>query len=429
MKADVEAALDLDRVRAAFPALQRTCGGAPCIFADAPGGTQVPSTVIDAISRYLGERDANSGGPFVTSEETDETIAAARRAAADLIGCDAGEVVFGPNMTSLAFALSRALARDLRAGDEVVVTTLDHDANIAPWVAAATDAGATVRWVDVRTDDCTLDLDGLDAVLSPRTRIVAYTLASNAVGTVTAAHEIVQRARTTDAIVIADAVHLAPHRSIDARSLGADVLFCSPYKFFGPHLGVMSARKELLDGWRPYKVRPSLDESPDRWETGTKNHEALAGLVATVDYIAGLSEPGAARAGRQAALASGMEAVRRAEATLSQRFLDGIGALSDVRLYGIADAARLDERTPTFALRLGDLHPRVLAEQLGARGIFTWDGNYYALAIMQRLGLEDSGGAVRIGFCHYNSIAEVDRVIGELERLSQRPAAPPPTRS
>ena len=407
-------ALDPATVRSSFPSLERRIGGAPCVFADAPGGTQVPRAVIDAMARYLGECNANSGGAFATSQETDAVIDAARGAAADLLGSTAQEIVFGLNMTTLAFSLSRSLARTLGARDEIVVTRLDHDANIAPWIAAAEDSGARVLWVDVDPHDCTLVLDELDAVLSERTRVVAFPLASNAVGTVTAARSVVKRARAVGATVIADAVHVAPHRALDVRALDVDVAFCSPYKFFGPHLGVMFARRELLEKWRPYKVAPAHDGAPDRWEIGTKNHEALAGLVATVDYIAGLGDG----SDRRARVASGMDAVRGAEVQLSRAFLDGLSSVPGVRLFGIADSARCDERTPTFAIRLGDRHPRDVSAALGARGIFTWDGNYYALALMERLGLERSGGAVRIGFCHYNTVDEVDRVIAELARLA-----------
>jgi cysteine desulfurase family protein (TIGR01976 family) len=408
--------MDVALLRARFPALRRDVGGAPCIFSDAPGGTQVPDSVIEAMVAYLRAFNANTGGAFATSRETDALIDRARGAGAALLGCERDEVVFGPNMTSLAFSLSRSLARDLGEQDEVAVTRLDHDANIAPWIAAAEERRARVRWVDIDPSDCTLDTSSLEGVLSQRTRVVAFTLASNAVGTVTAAAEIVARARAVGALVIADGVHLAPHRVLDARALDVDILFCSPYKFFGPHMGVMYGRRELLERLRPYKVRPAHDEPPDRWETGTKNHEALAGFVATVDYLAGIA--GAGGGELRARVVAGMEAVRRAEAELSTRFLEGIVDVPGAHMFGITDLERCDERTPTFALRLGATHPRAVAEELGRRGIFVWDGNYYALAIMHRLGLEDSGGAVRIGFCHLNTVDEVERVLAELRSLA-----------
>ena len=407
---------DLSKLRERFPALARRLEGRACLFADAPGGTQVPEDVIDAMARYLRTSNANEGGAFATSAETDELIGEARRAGADLVGGEPAEIVFGPNMTTLSFALSRSMARRLGPDDEVVVTVLDHDANVAPWVAAARDAGAEVRWVDMDPTDCTLDLDSLDRALGPRTRIVAVTLASNAVGTITAAREVVERARAAGAFVIADAVHYAQHRAIDVRSLGADVLFCSAYKFFGPHLGLMWARRELLEAWEPYKVRPAPNGGPERWETGTQNHEGLAGLVAAVRYLADVGRGFGHPRGEdhRSAVVAGMEAIRAYERGLARRFLEALAELSEVRLFGIADPELADERTPTFAVRVGDRHPREVAEELGRRGVFVWDGNYYALAIMERLGLEETGGAVRIGFCHYSTLDEVDRVVDEL---------------
>jgi len=411
---------DLSTLRARFPSLERKIDGLRCVFADAPGGTQVPDVVAEAMTGYLRTSNANAGGGFVTSAETDALIAKARRAGADFLGAEANEVVFGPNMTTLAFALSRSLARTLGPGDEVVVTKLDHDANIAPWVAAAEDSGATVRYVDFSTTDCTLDPEVFARALGPKTRLVSFTLASNAVGSITPALELVERARQTDALVIADAVHIAQHRPIDVASLGVDFLFCSPYKFFGPHLGMMFGRHALLKELSPYKVRPSHDEVPDRWETGTANHEALAGLVAAVDYIAGIGDShGSGGPDRRSSVIAGLEAIRAYESSLSARFLEGLSSLDDISLYGIGDIARVDARTPTFAVRVGSHSPRSTAEELGRRGIFVWDGNYYALALMEELDLEDTGGAVRIGFCHYNSIEEIDRVVDELGQLSR----------
>jgi cysteine desulfurase family protein (TIGR01976 family) len=412
---------DLSTLRSRFPALAREVGGAPAVFADAPGGTQVPDSVIEAVTGYLRRSNANQGGAFPTSEETDRTIHDARRAASDLLGSDPGEVVFGPNMTTLAFALSRSLARGLGPGDEVIVTRLDHDGNVAPWLTAAEDTGADVRWVDMREEDGTLDLDSLDQALTDRTRIVAFTLASNALGTITPAAEISERARATGALVVGDAVHFAPHRAVDVRALKLDVLFCSAYKFFGPHLGVMWARREHLEAWPAYKVRPAPEDPPDRWETGTANHEGLAGLHAAVGYLADVGRIQGPPDGhdRRAAIVAGMEAIRTHEAGLTRRFLKGAADLPGLRLFGISDPDRSDDRTPTFALRLGDRAPRRVAEELGRRGIFVWDGNYYALTVMERLGLEGSGGAVRVGFCHYNSEDEVDRVLDELRDLAE----------
>jgi cysteine desulfurase family protein (TIGR01976 family) len=419
---DLVDAPDLTPLRNRFPALSRIApDGLPYVFADAPGGSQVPDTVLEAIGNYLSRGNSNTHGVFVTSEETDALIARARRAGADLTGAEPGEIVFGQNATSLLFALSRSIGRILRPGDEIVVTTLDHDANIRPWLMAAEDAGATVRWVDIRSEDVTLDLDSLDAALSDRTRLVACTLASNAVGTITPAAEIARRVHAAGALIAFDAVHIAQHRSIDVRALEADILVCSPYKFFGPHLGMLFARRELLSIWTPYKVRPASDEIPDRWETGTLNHEGLAGLVAAVDYLAevGRTYGGAsAHHGRGSAVRSGYWAIRAYESELAIRFMRGLDSLPEVDLYGIGDPARVGERTPTFAVRVRDQHPLETSKILGQRGIFTWDGHYYAIELMERLGLQEIGGAVRIGFCHYSTEDEVDRVLGELASLA-----------
>jgi cysteine desulfurase family protein (TIGR01976 family) len=359
---------------------------------------------------------SNTHGAFATSQETDGVVAEARRAAGDLTGADPDEIVFGPNATTLLLHVSRSFAKTLAPGDEVVVTRLDHDANVRPWVLAAADAGATVRWVDVREDDVTIDVDSYESALSPRTKLVAFTLASNAVGTIPPAADLVARAKQVGAVIAVDAVHLAQHRLPDLRGLDADILVCSPYKFFGPHLGILAARRSLLASWVPYKLVPASDDVPDRWETGTQNHEGLAGLAAAVDYLAGLA--GAAGTGRRARLTASYEAIATHERMLADRFLAGIDGLSHVRLWGIADRDRAAERTPTFAIRVGDEHPAQTAKALAARGIFVWDGDYYAREIMIRLGLLDSGGAVRVGFCHYHTPQEVDRVLEALADLS-----------
>lgn len=404
--------LDVEHLRKRFPALAARRGD---VFVDSPGGTQVPAEVIDAMASYLERSNANAGGAFATSAATEEVISEARGAGADLLGCSPDEIVFGPNMTTLCLSLSRSIARTLAPGDEVIVTRLDHDANITPWLAVAEDKGAAVRWVDIDPSDCTLDLRSLEQALNPSTRVVAFTLASNATGTIAAARRVIELARTTPALVVADAVHLAPHRLIDVTSLDVDVLLCSPYKFFGPHLGVMFGRHSLLRKLEPYKVRPASDEVPNRFETGTLSHEALAGFTAAVDYLGGLTGPAL---DRRAGLAAGMAAVLEHEKALAGLFLDRIEAIPGVRLYGISERERLDERTPTFALTVEGVTPRFAAEELGRRGIYAWDGNYYALAVMERLGLQASGGALRIGFCHLNTSEEVERVGAELARLA-----------
>jgi len=339
---------DLSALRARFAALSRMLDGRPCVFADAPGGTQVPETVIEAMASYLRTSNANAHGAFITSAETDRLIEDAHRAGADLLGCDAEEVVFGPNATTLLFALSRSIARTLGPGDEIVVTRLDHDANIRPWLMAAEDTGATVRWVDVRDDDVTFDLDSFEEALTDRTRIVAFTLASNAVGTVTHAADLAGMAHEAGALAVCDGVHLAQHRLMDVGAIGADVVVCSPYKMFGPHLGILFARRDLLESWRPYKVRPASEGLPHRWETGTQNHEGFAGFLAAVDYLADVGRTHANPSGRRRrdAIAAAFEAIGAHEADLSRRFLDGLGGIDELRLYGIAGTGRVAERTP-----------------------------------------------------------------------------------
>jgi cysteine desulfurase family protein (TIGR01976 family) len=329
--------------------------------------------------------------------------------------------MFGANSTSLLFQLSRSFAHTIGPGDVVAVTRLDHDANVRPWVRATRDAGADVAWVDVRPDDVTLDLGSFDAALERRPRLVAFTLASNAVGTVTPAADLVARAKAVGALVAVDGVHIAQHRSIDLTALGADIVTISPYKVFGPHMGLVAATDDVLETWEPYRVRPAEQyPSPERWETGTQNHEAMAGLVAAVDYLAEIgaaSGPGIDGT-RRAAVVAAFEAIGAHERVLARRFLEGIRGIDGVRLYGVEGTDRLDERTPTFAIRVGDRHPRETAQALAERGIFTWDGHYYAIELFDRLGLLETGGAVRIGFCHYHSSDEVDRVLEELAALA-----------
>jgi cysteine desulfurase family protein (TIGR01976 family) len=395
---------DVEAVRARFPALARAgVDGRPYVWADAPGGSQAPDTVIDAVAGRMRAGASNAHGAFPTSREVDALIDDAHRAGAGFLGCDTDEVVFGQNATSLLLHLSRSFGRTLEPGDEVVVTRLDHDANVRPWVMAARDAGATIRWVDVRDDDVTLDVDSFAAQLGDRTRLVAFTLASNAVGTIPPAADLIRRAKAAGALVALDGVHFAQHRSIDLHDLGADIVATSPYKFFGPHQGMLGVRRELLTSWEAYKLRPVPDEIPDRWETGTQNHEALAGTIAAIRYIA---EWG------------GFDAFAAHERVLTTRFLEGVARIPGVRLIGIADPDRADERTPTFAVRVGSQHPLDTSAALSERGIFTWDGHYYAIEVFDRLGLLDTGGAVRIGFCHYHTPAEVDRVLDALDDLS-----------
>lgn len=387
------------------------------MFFDGPGGTQVTESVIHAIGEYYKHSNSNTHGPFETSHRTDETIAAARSAMADFLGCDAGEIVFGPNMTTLTFAFSRAIGRDLGPGDEIIVTTLDHDANVAPWRALA-EKGCIVHQVDVHTDDCTLDLEDLKQKLSPRTKIVAVGYASNAVGTINPVAEIVKLAHGVGALVFVDGVHYAPHGPIDVKVLDCDFLACSVYKFFGPHIGVVYGKKQHLDRLSPYKVRPSSNNSPERWETGTQNHECLAGVVAAVDYFAelGLRVNPNLNTRREAILAA-WDAIRDYEHELTERLIGGVQKIPGITLYGIRDLSRLNERTPTIAVRAEGRTPLELAKALGEAGIFTWEGNYYAINLTERLGLEDKGGMLRIGLVHYNTVEELDRMLAVLGKV------------
>jgi cysteine desulfurase family protein (TIGR01976 family) len=384
-------ALDLAAVRARFSALD-----GPTVFFDGPGGTQVPDSVIQAVASYLRESNANLGGPFETSRRSDEVVKAAHETAALFLGCSPAEVGFGANMTTLNFTLSRAVGRELRAGDEIVVTRLDHDANIAPWLELARDRQLVVRFADLTEDDCTLDMADLERQLSSRTRVVAFPWASNAVGTITDVRRIAALAHEAGALAWVDAVHYAPHGPIDVAAADVDVLICSPYKFFGPHLGLFYGRREVLEHWRPYKVRPAADEPVGhRFETGTLPHEALAGFVAAVAYVDSL----------------GWEAIQAHERDLGQRFLEGLPA--GVRLYG---SRTMEGRTPTFALTFSGRSPEDVAAGLAERDVAVWAGNYYAVEVMERLGLPD--GAVRVGFVHYNTAEEVDRLLVELEGLA-----------
>jgi cysteine desulfurase family protein (TIGR01976 family) len=382
-------ALDVAAVRARFSALRQ-----PTALFDAPGGTQVPDTVIDAIAAYLRDSNANLGGAFGSSRRTDALLAQSRLAGAAFLRCEPDETIFGANMTTLNFALTRAAARTFSAGDEILVTKLDHDGNISPWLELAHDLDLTVEFVELH-DDTTLDYDDLERKLTERTRVVAFPLASNAVGTLTDVPRIVELAQSVGALTWADAVHFGPHGPIDVADLGVDVLLCSPYKFYGPHMGLGFVRKTIAAGWRPYKVRPAPNEPVGaRFETGTLAHELLAGFVACVEYIESI----------------GWEAIQTHERALGRRFLDGLPA--HCRLYG---PPRMENRVTTFAFNVDGLPPRTVAERLGEREIAVWDGDYYAIEVMQRLGLAD--GAVRVGLVHYNTEAEVDRLLEALAAL------------
>ena len=410
-------------LRAQFPSLSLTLDGHPAVFFDNPGGTQVPNSVIEAVADYYRSSNANVGGAFATSRRTDAVVAGARAAMADLLNAPGPEtIVFGPSMTALTFHLARSLAETIKPGDEVIVTTLDHDANVAPWLDLEA-SGAVIRVIDIHPEDGTLDMEGLQAALSPQTRLVAVTAASNAVGTMPDVARIIQMAHEVGALVFVDAVQFAPHAPVDVQALGCDFLACSAYKFFGPHMGVLYGKAEHLTRLTPHKVRPSKDAIPYRWESGTLNHEGLAGVTAAVDYLAGVGgQFGPLAPDRRLRLKAAMSAIREYEQTLSRRLLEGLKAISDITIYGLTDSARLDERLPTVAFTWPRLAPRETAEYLAARGFCVWSGNYYALGLMERLGLEGYGGAVRVGLAHYNTIAEIDRMVAALQDVPKASA-------
>ena len=411
--------LDTDWVRQQFPSLRQAVNGQPAVYFDAPGGTQVPQRVIDAIANYLSTSNANTGGAFSTSRRTDQMIADARAAMADFLNCARDEVILGPNMTTLTFALSRAVGRDLKKGDELLVTCLDHDANVSPWVCLE-ERGVKVRTADIKPADCTLDMFDLAAKIRRTTRLVAVGWAANAVGTINDVSEAVRLAHAAGAMAFIDAVHYAPHGPIDVQALDCDFLACSSYKFFGPHLGILYGKREQLMRLRPYKLRACTEQLPDRWEMGTQNHECLAGLIAAVDYIADLGRHHHPEiTNRREAILAAYELIRQHERALAAQLIAGLLAIPELTFFGIKDPAQFDRRTPTVAIRMEGRSPRELASHLGECGIFTWDGNYYALDLAERLGVQQNGGMLRIGLAHYNTAEEVERVLTELRGVAQ----------
>ena len=411
--------LDSAWVRSQFPSLAQTVNGHPAVFLDGPGGTQVPQRVIDAISDYLKGSNANTGGAYATSQHTDTMIAGARAAMGDFLACDADEVVFGANMTSLTFAISRSIGRELNAGDEIVVTRLDHSANFSPWVALE-ERGVTIRIAEIHDQDCTLDMEDLARKITSRTKLVAVGYASNAVGTINNVREVVHLAHRVGAMAYVDAVHYAPHGPIDVRELDCDFLVCSSYKFFGPHMGVLYGKREHLRRLKPYKVAANTNAIPFCWEWGTLNHECIAGITACVDYLADQGrrmDP--SLSGRRTALLAAWKAIQTHERILMESLISGLLPIPGLKLYGITDPERFDDRCPTVAVRIGHHTPLQLATELGRRGFFTWDGNYYALNLTEHLGVEKDGGFLRIGLAHYNTAEEVNRLLAALREISQ----------
>jgi len=411
------ATLDLAWVRSQFPALAQTIQGNQAVFLDGPGGTQVPQRVINAIADYLARNNANTGGAYPTSRNTDRMIAEARSAMGDLLNCDADEIVFGANMTALTFAMSRALGRQFEPGDEIVLTLLDHDANFAPWKALE-EKGVVIRTVKFNEHDCTLDMHDLAGKIGKRTRLVAVGYASNAVGTINDVAQVVRRARQVGALSYIDAVHYAPHGPIDVRALDCDFLACSTYKFFGPHMGVLYGKREHLERFDPYKLRPNTDRIPNRWEWGTLNHECIAGIKACVDYWEELGRSARpAVPTRRAAILAAHEAIHQHEQKMMATMIAGLLAIPGLKLYGINDPRRFGNRCATFALRVEGHTPLELATKLGDRGFFTWDGNYYALNLTEQLDVERLGGFLRIGLVHYNTVEEVKRLLAALREI------------
>jgi cysteine desulfurase family protein (TIGR01976 family) len=409
----------IELCRRQFPALSRRVGENPAAFFDGPGGTQTPLRVIDAVSHCLAHTNANHGGLFATSREGDWMLAEAHHGLADFLGADDPDtIVFGQNMTSLTFALSRAVSRTWKSSDEVVVTRLDHDANVTPWVLAARDAGATVRYAGFKGEDCTLDLEELRHLINERTKLVAVGYASNAVGTINPVRDICDLAHGVGARTFVDAVHYAPHGLVDVQALGCDFLACSAYKFFGPHVGVLWGRRRLLEEIEAYKVRPAPLSPPGKWMTGTQSHEAIAGALAAVEYLADLGRAVAGNESltRRAALREAYRAIGLYERRLCSRLLAGLVEIPEVKVWGIDSAERMEERVATISFTHDRFTAAEMAEQLGRRGFFVWHGNYYALNLTETLGLEPEG-MLRVGLVHYNTLAEVERFLEALRSM------------
>jgi cysteine desulfurase family protein (TIGR01976 family) len=418
-QSEVTQLMDTTWVRSQFPALSQTVNGHPAVFLDGPGGTQVPQGVIDAISGYLRNSNANTDGAFATSRRTDAMLAGARVAMADFFNCAPDEAMFGANMTSLTFAMSRSIGRELNAGDEIVVTRLDHGANFSPWLALE-ERGVTVKVAEIHDEDCTLDMEDLARKITRRTKLVAVGFASNAVGTINNVKEVVRMAHAVDAMAYIDAVHYAPHGPINVRALDCDFLVCSSYKFFGPHMGILFAKHEHLQRLRPYKVAANTHAIPIDWEWGTLNHECIAGITACVDYLASLGrhiDPGVSN--RRTALLTAFKLIQSHERALAVHLITGLQQIPDAKIYGITDPQRFDARCPTVAVRIEGHSPLKLATELGNRGFFTWDGNYYALNLTEHLGVEKDGGFLRIGLAHYNTTEEVESLLQALKEITK----------
>jgi len=419
----IDSLFNLVKVREQFPALQqRTAAGRPFIYFDGPGGTQVPQRVIDAMVNYLVKMNANKHGLFPTSQQSDAVLEAAQVAMADFLNAASPhEIAFGNNMTTLTYHLSRSIAATLQPGDEIVVTRLDHDANVSPWLALQ-ENGVKILWWDMNPENCTLDPVALQKLLTRRTKLVAVGFASNAVGTINDVKRFAKTAHEAGAWIFVDAVHYAPHGPIDVQDIDCDFLACSVYKFFGPHVGVLYGKYHLLEKLPPYKVRPQENDPPHKFETGTLNHEGIAGTVAAIDYLAEMGKNIGANhftqfSGRRRDLKVALHAIQMYEQQLSRYLAAELQKITGLKIYGITDEKEFYLRTPTFAIRRSHLTPQKIARRLGEQGIFVWDGNFYALEVTTRLGVEESGGLVRIGLAHYNTVEEIDRLIDALKKL------------
>jgi cysteine desulfurase family protein (TIGR01976 family) len=415
--------LNTDLIRRQFPSLDR-----PAVFFDNPGGTQIARHSLERINRYLLETNANHEGAFETSRKSDEVLHEAHAAMADFLNAARPEeIIFGNNMTTLTLHLSRSLARDLKAGDEIVVTRLDHDANISPWMLVAEDRGCTLTWVDFDVEDGTLKLDEFAKAMERKPKIAAFGYASNALGTINPVRRLTKMAKEAGALTYIDAVQYAPHGPIDVQDIGCDFLVCSSYKFFGPHAGALYGRYDLLNEMKPYKVRPASNELPYKFETGTQNHEGIAGVLGALEYFEwvgrefGGEQAGAWReagfSGRRLIFKQAMSALKAYEFELSRALIETIQSVKGTRIYGLTDLKRLDERVSTVSFTLEGRHPQELAAKLGEAGFYVWDGHYYALAVVERLGLLESGGMVRVGATHYNTLEEVARFGEALRKI------------
>ena len=416
--------LNLDVIRQQFPSLNRNA-----IFFDNPGGTQVARQSIDRITKYLIENNANHGGVFATSIASDEVLDEAHRAMADFYNApSAEEIVFGNNMTTLTLHISRSISRDWKEGDEIVLTRLDHDANVTPWVLAAQDKGVKVNWVDFDVEDGTLNMESMQKALERKPKLVAVGYASNSLGTLNPIEKITKMAHDAGALVYVDAVQYAVHGPMDVQKIGCDFLVSSSYKYFGPHAGILYGKRDLLEKLVAYKVRPATNELPGKFETGTQNHEGIAGILGAIEYFewlgkefggeyaSELSQQG--YSGRKLLLKQAMTAVHAYEFELSRALLSALEAVPNIRIFGNTDARRLDERIATFSFRIGDMHPHTVAEKLAAENIYVWDGNYYAINVSERLGVEDKGGMVRVGAVHYNTLDEVQKLKETLLKIA-----------